>query len=266
MWRTAPLAGRNRAREEFETAPTVHLNRWLLGAAALMAAATLVMLSGPIISQPAYLRLLVAVVIALFLVNLVASLAPLSWSSRVLKVDATITFLPRYLLLVFLTAIGSRVFGVEPALLFGLLGSVTVVAGTTPADRGQLATVRAASLIGLAVFGWFVLGILPTATSFGTALIAEIVNTLVLASIGSAVFILVPLGSTSGRSILVWSPWVWVGLTLGALTVLFGVLHPVVAVWQSEGTSVLLWAAAAAFAALSCGAWAWQRFVGPSQV
>ncbi|MFC5929569.1 hypothetical protein D6T64_17200 [Cryobacterium melibiosiphilum] len=265
FWRGSSLAGRNRVREEFETAPTVRLNRWLLGAAALVAAATLVMLSGPIVSEPAYLRLLVAVVIALFLVNLVASIAPLSWSSRVLKLDATITFLPRYLLLIFLTAIGSRVFGVEPALLFGLLGSVTVVAGATPAHRGQLATVRAASLIALAVFGWFVLGVLPAAENFGTALVAEIVNTLVLAAIGSAVFILVPIGSTSGRSILSWSPLVWVGLTLAALTVLFGVLSPVVAVWQSDGTIALLWVAAAAFAALSCGAWAWQRFVAPTQ-
>ena len=264
FWSANSLAGRNRVREEFETAPTVRLNRWLLGGAALVAAATLVMLSGPIVSEPAYLRLVVAVVIALFLVNLSAALAPLWWSARVLKVDATVRFLPRYLLLIFCTAIGSRVFGVEPALLFGLLGSVTVGAGATPSHRGQLATVRAASLIGLAVIGWFVLGVLPAATHIGTALAAEIVNTLVLAAIGSAVLILVPIGSTSGRSILAWSPLAWVGLTLGALTVMFGVLSPVVAVWQSEGTIALLWAAAAGFAALSCGAWAWQRFVAPA--
>jgi len=127
-----------------------------------------------------------------------------------------------------------------------------------------LASVRAASLIGLAVLGWFVLGVLPTAAQFGTALAAEIVNTLVLAAIGSAVLILVPIGHTSGRSILVWSPLAWVALTLGALTVMFGVLSPVVAAWQSEGTIALLWVAAAGFAALSCGAWAWQRFVAPA--
>lgn len=263
IWGGGSLAGRNRVREEFETAPTVRLNRWLQGGAALVAAATLVMLSGPIVSEPAYLRLLVAVVIALFLVNLVAAITPLSWGSRVLKADATITFLPRYLLLIFLTAIASRVFDVQPALLFGLLGSVTVVAGATSAHRGQLATVRAASLIGFAVLGWVLLGVLPEAASLGTALISEVVNTAVLASIGSAVFILIPIGSTSGRSILVWSPLAWVGLTLAALTVLFGVLSPMVALWHGNGTIALLWVAAAGFAALSCGAWAWQRFVAP---
>ena len=265
LWAPASVAGRNRAREEFETAPTLSVNRWLQGAIALVAAATLVMLSGPILDQPAYLRLLLAVVIALFLVNLVGALLPRLWSSRVLQAPATQSFLPRYLLLVFLTAIGSRLFEIQPALLFGLLGSVTLVTAATPVQRGQLAAVRTVSLIALAATGWLVLGLLPGATSFGTALIAEIATTVVLASVGSAVFILVPIGATSGRSILSWSPAVWVGLTLVAYTLLFAVLSPVVELWQSDGTVALLWVAAAGFAALSLSVWAWQRFVVPSQ-
>ena len=265
LWTPTAVAGRNRAREEFETAPTLSVNRWLQGGIALVAAATLVMLSGPILDQPAYLRLLLAVVIALFLVNLVGALLPRLWSSRVLGAPATQSVLPRYLLLVFLTAIGSRVFEIQPALLFGLLGSVTVVTAATPAQRGQLAAVRTVSLIGLATVGWLVLGLLPGATNFGTALIAEIATTVVLTSVGSAVFILVPIGATSGRSILSWSPAIWVGLTLVAYTLLFAVLSPVVELWQSDGTVALLWVAAAGFAALSLSVWAWQRFVVPSQ-
>ncbi len=265
LWAPTAVAGRNRAREEFETAPTLSVNRWLQGGIALVAAATLVMLSGPILDQPAYLRLLLAVTIALFLVNLVGALLPRLWSSRVLGAPATQSFLPRYLLLVFLTAIGSRLFEIQPALLFGLLGSVTMVTAATPAQRGQLAAVRTVSLITLAAVGWLVLGLLPGATNFGTALVAEIATTVVLASVGSAVFILVPIGATSGRSILSWSPAIWVGLTLIAYTLLFAVLSPVVELWQSDGTVALLWVAAAGFAALSLSVWAWQRYIVPSQ-
>ncbi|MFO7690993.1 MAG: hypothetical protein R6W83_10665 [Cryobacterium sp.] len=265
VWAPASITGRNRAREEFETAPALSVNRWLQGGIALIAAATLVMLSGPIRDQPAYLRLLLAVVVALSLVNLVGALLPRLWSSRVLQAPATQSFLPRYLLLVFLTAIGSRTFDIQPALVFGLLGSVTVIAAATPAQRGQLATVRTVSLIALAAVGWLVLGALPDATSFGTALITEIATTVVLASIGSAVFILVPTGATSGRSILSWSPAVWLGLTLVAYTLLFAVLSPVVELWQRDGTVALLWVAAVGFAALSLSAWGWQRYVTPSQ-
>ncbi|KGJ80371.1 hypothetical protein GY21_02630 [Cryobacterium roopkundense] len=264
LWGATSIAGRNRARDEFETAPTVQWNRWLLGGAALVAAATLVMLSGPVISQPAYLRLLLAVVVALLLVNLAAALVPLLWSSRVMHIDATITFLPRYLVLVAVAAIGSRVLDIHPALLFGLLGSVTVAAGPTLAQRGQLASVRAASLVMLAIVGWFGLGLLPPATGFLTAFFAEVANTVVLAAIGSAVLVLVPIGRTSGRSVLAWSPPVWAGLMVVSFTLLFAVLSPVIEVWQSAGTVPLLWVAAGVFAALSAGAWAWQRFVAPA--
>jgi len=266
LWNGTSIAGRNRARDEFETAPTVQWNRWLLGGAALVAAATLVMLSGPVMSQPAYLRLLLAVVIALVLVNLTAAFVPLWWGSRILRIDATLTFLPRYLVLVAVAAIGSRVLDIQPALLFGLLGSLSAAVGATALQRGQLAAVRAGSLIALAMVGWVVLGVLPGASGFGANLIAEVVNTVVLASVGSAVLVLVPLGRTSGRSVLSWSPPVWAGLMVAAFTLLFAVLAPVVDGWQHAGTVPLLWVAAGVFAALSGGAWAWQRFVAPAQL
>lgn len=279
------LAGRNRVREEFEVAPTVRLNRWLRGGAALVAAATFVMLSGPIVDQPAYLRLLVAVIIGLVLVNAVAILVPLWWSSRVLRLRGTVTFLPRYLLLIAAAAIASRVFDVHPALLFGLLGSVTLATTTdaavqagaqpqqptlqaqqpTTAQRGQLAAVRVGALATFAVLAWSLGSLLPGATNFATSLAAETGNTIVLAAIGSAVLILVPVGHTSGRRILAWSPALWTGLTVVAYGILFAALAPMVEHWQSDGTGMALWITAATFAALCASAWVWQRFVAPSQ-
>lgn len=269
------LAGRNRMLEEFEVAPTVRLNPWISGGAALLAAATFVMLSGPVVDQPAYLRLLIAVVIGLVLVNAVAVLVPLWWSSRVLRLRGTVTFLPRYLLLVAAAAIASRFFDVHPALLFGLLGSVTLSAQTdapglarpqpTIAHRGEVAAVRAGALVALAVLAWSLESLMPDATSFATSLAAETGNTIVLAAIGSAVLILVPLGHTSGRSILAWSPLMWAGLTVISCGVLFAALTPVIEQWQADGAGLALWIAAATFAALCASVWAWQRFVAPTQ-
>jgi hypothetical protein len=253
-------AGRNRARVEYETAPDLRVNRRLVAAAGLVAAAALIMLSGPITDQPAYLRLFVAVIIALVIVNVIGVLVPLWWGRRVLRVDATATFLPRYLLLVGVSALGSRLLGVEPALLFGLLGSVALAAGTNPVARGQLAAVRASSLVVLALLGWLLLGIASGAGGFLGALTAEVLNALVLTAAGSAVLVLMPVGRTSGRSILTWSPWIWVALTITAFWVLFGVLSPTL----NGGGSAMVWIAACAFAAFSVGAWAWQRFVTPA--
>ena len=265
LWQTLPIAGRNRPRDEFETAPELPLNRWLVAGAAVLAAATLVMLSGPVTSQPAYLRLLLAVTLALVVVNAVGALVPLWWSSRVWRAKASVTFLPRYLLLVALTALASRTLDVHPALVFGLLGSVTVAPEVLTPRRGPLAAVRAGSLIGLAVLGWLTLGLLPTADGFLSSLAAEIVNSVVLAAIGSAALVLIPIGRTSGRSILAWSPPIWACLTVLAFTIMFGVLSPAVEHWHEGGSLNLWWVASTLFAALSVGAWAWQRFVTPAR-
>jgi hypothetical protein len=269
------FAGRNRVREEFEVAPTINPNRWLRGGAALLAAATFVMLSGPVVDQPAYLRLLVAVIIGLVLVNAVAILVPLWWSSRVLRQNGTVTFLPHYLLLIAAAAIASRVFDVHPALLFGLLGSITLSATTdasgqasaqpTGAQHGQLAAVRVGALAAFAVLAWFLGALLPGATDFTTSLAAETINTIVLAAIGSAVLILVPIGHTSGRRILAWSPPLWVGLTVITYGMLFAALASVIEQLENDGTGMTLWIAAATFAALCASAWVWQRFVAPTQ-
>ncbi|TFC51183.1 hypothetical protein [Cryobacterium shii] len=265
VWPGTAIAGRNRARQEYETAPDVAVNRWLVAGAALAAAATLIMLSGPVTSQPAYLRLLLAVMVALIVVNGVGALVPLWWSSRICRVPASVTFLPRYLLLVAVTALGSRLFEVHPALVFGLLGSVAATPGALNPERGQIAAVRAGSLIGLSTAGWLALGLLPTADGFLSSLGAEIANSVVLTAIGSVALVLIPIGRTSGRSILAWSPSIWAGLTTLAFTIMFGVLSPAVAIWNGDGTVTLLGVAAGVFAALSVGAWAWQRFVTPSR-
>jgi hypothetical protein len=261
-WHPAPIAGRNRAREEFETAPQLRVNRWVVPFAALLAAAALVVLSGPVTDRPAYLRLLLAVVIALGVVNAVATLAPWWWSTRVLGVAASVSFLPRYLLLVAVTALGSRLLDVHPALLFGLLGSVAVTPAATVAVRGRLAGVRAAGLLVLAMLGWLALGAVPAPDAFGAALAAEVANIVILSALGSAVLVLVPLGRTSGRSVLAWSPPIWAALTVLASTMLFMVLSPSVESWRT-GAGTLLWVAAGSFATLSVAAWAWQRFVVP---
>lgn len=272
LWSGPTLAGRNRVREEFEVAPTVRLNRWFRGGAALLAAATFVMLSGPVVDQPAYLRLLVAVIIGLILVNGVALLVPLWWSSRVLGLRGAVRFLPRYLLLIAAAAIASRTFDVHPALLFGLLGSVSLLAKTdadgappTPAQRGQLAAVRVGCLTVFAVLVWCLGALLPVASDFATSLAAETVNTIVLAAIGGAVLILVPIGHTSGRSILAWSPPIWTGLTVVAYGILFAALAPAIDQLQSSGFGTVLWIVAASFAVLCASAWVWQRFVTPAQ-
>jgi hypothetical protein len=264
LWAGHKLAGRNHADTEFEVPPQLRLNRWVAGAGSLVAAAVFVMLSGPVTGQPAYLRLMLAVTIALLVVNAVATLVPQWWGARALHVQVTVTFLPRYLLLVAVAALASRALDLHPALLFGLLGSVVIGAGPLGAQRGQLAAVRAGSLIALALVGLLVVGTLPTASGFVGVLAVEVANTIVLTAIGSAALVLIPVGNTSGRSILAWSPPIWAALTVLAYLVFFTVVPPMTGDWRTDGSAVVLTLLAVGFAAVSVTIWAWQRFVGPS--
>jgi len=263
LFQTHRFAGRNRAREEFEVAPTVRVNRWVGVGAAITAAAVFVLLSGPVAATPSYLRLLLAVALALAVVNAAATLVPQWWGARALHVDVALTILPRYLAVIAVTALASRLLDLHPALLFGLLGSVVVRSGPALAQRGQLAAMRAGTLLVLGLVGLLVVGVLPEPGGFVGALAAEFANTVVLVSIGSAVLVLIPLGSTSGRSILAWSPPIWAALTVPAWLALFTLLSPWLSLWQGEGPTVLLWVALV-FAVLSVTAWAWQRFVLPA--
>jgi hypothetical protein len=258
------FAGRNHPREDFDVPPSVHLTRPVIAAAALLSGAVFVLLSGPIAGTPNYLRLFLAVLLALAVVNAVGTLVPRWWGSRAQHLEVSATILPRYLVFVAITALASRAFQLEPALVFGLLGSVVVRTGPMAAERGQLAAVRAGSLLLLGLGGLAVAGALPASGGVVATLAAEFVNTVVLASIGSAVLVLIPIGTTSGRSILAWSPPMWAALAVPSYLTLFVLLSPTVATWSGTGTVTVLWVAAAVFAGLSLALWAWQRYVLPA--
>jgi outer membrane biosynthesis protein TonB len=258
------FAGRNHPHEDFEVPPTVHLARPVVAAAALLAGAVFVLLSGPVTGTPNYLRLFLAVVLALAVVNAVGILIPRWWGSRAQHLDVSASVLPRYLVVVALTALASRALELEPALIFGLLGSIVVRTGPLAAERGQLAAVRAGSLLLLGLGGLAVSGALSASGGAVAALTTEFVNTVVLASVGSAVLVLIPIGNTSGRSVLAWSPPVWAALAVPAYLTLFVLLSPTIAGWSGTGTVTTLWVAAAVFAGLSVALWAWQRYVVPA--
>ena len=277
LWRSATLAGRNRAAVEFETAPTLRISRPLSHGAAVVAAAAFIVLSGPVADQPAYLRLLLGAILAVGVVNAVSVLAPLWWSSRVLSVPASYRFMPSTLFLVGAAALASRFLDLNPAFLFGLLFGITVAHTAADVDAppdpataareriasGRLAAVRAASLILLAVVGSLILPLLPPSSSVLGAFSAEFVNIVVLTSLGSAAVALLPLTRTSGRSLLRWSPPIWAALAAGALTVLFLSMRPVFASADASGTATIVWLLALGFALVSVCVWAWFTYIAP---
>ncbi|NQX29451.1 hypothetical protein HQQ81_19055 [Microbacteriaceae bacterium VKM Ac-2854] len=256
------LTGRNRARVEFETVPEAPaLSRRTVAVGVIGCAAGLVLLSGPVSDQPAYIRLLIAVVVAIVAVNVVAAGVPALVARRLAVGSVAVVPAPKALLIVAAAALGSRFAGLDPAFLFGVVVGLALAPSASAADRAKLATVRVVALLALAGVAWALSGAVPADGTFVATLLAEVLSATTLLSIGSAVVLLFPIGRPAGQAILRWSPVLWLGLTLMSYTVLFLLLTPTLAAWQSGGGGAVVALIVVGFAAVCTSVWAWRRFV-----
>lgn len=256
------LTGRNRAAVEYDDKPdTGPASPRLMVVGMIGCAAGLVLLSGRVDGQPAYLRLLIAVIVAVAVVNAVAAAVPALVGRRIGVSGIGVVAAPRALLLVAAAALVSRFAGLDPALLFGVVIGLVLPEGASAVDRAKLSTVRVVSLLGLAGLAWGASAVVPPDGSFGSVLAAEVLSATTLISVGSSVVLLFPVGRPAGRSILRWSPLLWLGLTLLATTVLFVLLTPTIASWSTDGGAGPVLFAVVAFSAVCTSIWAWRRFV-----
>ncbi len=273
------LFGRNRSRAELGETDAL-LGRpatedgparqpvWLAPAVVTLAA-TLVTLSSAVQDGGAYIRVLCAVAIAVVAVNAVWLLVARSLAAHLHLAEGEArprtVVRPVLLLLVAATAIGSRLLGLEPALLFGIVVGFVLAEGAGRVRRGRLAAAQVSAIAALGVLAWLTVGALPPATGAVSAFFLELANALSLLGIGSAAVALLPIGGLAGRAIFQWSRLLWLGMSLVVYTLLFALLLPVASLVEN-GTSVLAIAIAAlAFAALSVSVWLWERFVEPAR-
>lgn len=265
----------------------------MLASIAVVASAAIGMLSGPVENQPAYLRLLAAIVIAFAVLNAVSALVPRLLGFRMLGIRSTIAFAPRYLAFAAVATLLSRVFAIEPALLFGLVLAVGCAEGASLSARARFAVLHLVSLVVLGGLAWTAISLLAdpgaaggvdgaaAGSAAGGALGAgplgalapfgtEILNTLVLGSFGAAAVLVLPFGRMPGRALFAWSRAAWLAMSLGAFTLLAAVVLPAVApgsggiALASAPSLVPMLLLAVGFAAVSISVWAWLRFVAPA--
>jgi len=261
----ASLLGRNRSRHdrEYDRAPDVTLTPAVKVAAGVLASAAIVTLSGPVLGQPAYLRLYLAVTAAVVVVNLAATLLPRMLARRAFGIRSTAHLRPSLLLVTAAFALVSRVGDIQPALVFGLVGALAVAATTGRGDRGRLGTVQVLCLLVTGAAGWLVAGAVGTVTApeLWSSALQEFSNVVALSSFGGAAVLVLPFGRSAGRRILDWSPATWVLLTVAAFAALAMLFVPALVAGAAEGGLLLPVVVVAAFAAVSLSAWVWVRFV-----
>ena len=263
------MAPTSRSRTEFDTAPELKLNPWMLAGITVVVSAAIGMLSGPVFGQPAYLRLLVAISIAFAALNASAVLVPRLIARRRLSITSELVFAPRYLVIAAIVALLSRVFDLQPALLFGLVFALSVAETTSRTKRAQLAALQLATLAVCGSLAWLALTVIPVVGAAAASidplstLANETLTTLVLGAFGAAALLALPFGRMPGRALFEWSRLIWFGSALVAFTLLAAVLVPSFEHVGSGLAVAQLVIVAVTFAAVSTSVWAWQRFVAP---
>lgn len=267
------LFGRNRPRAELSEADSLLGDSradsarpaWLIPLAAIMAAAALITLSTTVQDATAYLRLVIAVTVAVAAVNTVWVLSARGMARHLGRSLPAPVVQPLSLVVIAAAALGSRLLGMEPALLFGIVLGVLLPDGLHRAEQGRIAMAQLSAVAALGVLSWLTIGVLPAPSGAVSAFFVELANALALIGIGSAAIGLLPLGGLAGRAVFQWSRTLWAGLSLIVYTVLFALLLPVASLIQTGTAALTVALAAFAFAALSVSVWLWERYIEPAR-
>jgi hypothetical protein len=258
------LTGRNRVSTHDDPAPILTGPGERITAVLLVCAAgAMVLLANPVHGEPGYLRVLLASIVAVAGINLVATAIPALLAARLPSGPARIALSPRLLLSVAAVALLSRALDLQPALLFGIVFTVTAVSGTRSA-RGIVAGIRIGTVFTAGILAWLASTLLGAPSGFFDSLLIETANIAAMAGVGSAAVLLIPLGRMDGRALLVWSRSAWFLMATVVLTVLFALLAPVVDVWQTNGGAFVGFLIVLGFGALGLSLWIWRHLIHPA--
>jgi hypothetical protein len=248
------LAGRNRhtARDDSPI-----LNPWVTAAGALAASVLLAALAGGIQSEARYLRLAIAIGIALAVLNGVGIALAAKLSGRALGWAPALRLVPFFLVVAALSALISRGGGIQPPIIVGAV--IGVAASSAPrAAQGAVALAQLGTLTALALAGWLAHSAIGAVDGFWLSFTSETLAALCIACLGSVVLLLLPVSGMPGQLLYEWSRLAWVGVALVAATV----AATVVAASPAFPLALVL-GLSLGFATVALATWSWIRFVEP---
>jgi hypothetical protein len=265
--RARRFTGRNRPRRSENDAPI--LSPVTAGILALTAGALLVALAVGVNDQLRYVRLLLAILLGLGVINGLGVALPSWLVGRRFGLRLRLRVSPRMLAVAAVACLVTRLFNLDPPMVLGVLLTAGLVdASGAPSEErsdrrhaGVLATAQLGSLAVVSFGAWVAHGLLPLdGNAFIVEVTRETLATVCLAGLGSLIVLLIPLGHLPGRALYAWSRPTLVGLGIigvAAAAVVFAG-NP-----QESFPVMPLTLAALAFAVLALCFWAWARFVEP---
>jgi hypothetical protein len=223
-------------------------------------AAALILLTVGINGEVRFLRLLAAVGIGIALLNVVGVAFTTRLTGRLQRISGRLRFLPLLLVTAAAAALLSSLAGMDPPLIIGVLIGVGFVQAAAVRPRGIVNLAEVGTIVALSTLAWLAHQWWYPLEGFWANLTLEILATLCLAGLGSAMVLVLPVGRLPGRVLLEWSPVVW-----GVTVTVVATLAWAIALGRSATSFPVLgtFLIAGGFAALSVAVWAWVRYVEP---
>lgn len=183
------------------------------------------------------LRLWLAIAISLFVVNVLGGLVLRAAARKWFDVDVVQRILPGAILLTAATVLLSRLFGVAPGLLFGLVLGVQLARELKKDESGRLAAFVSSVLLAFGIGAWMLYGASVALGSpepgFAELLWRETLVAITVEALTSLVIALIPVMFMDGRSIWQWSKLVWAGLAAVATTAFVLIIIPLPNAWAA---------------------------------
>ncbi len=262
---TAPIKRRLERFKKFVAG--IKINRWasVFGITAL--AALILGFADPGFAfNGSSLRLWIAIIVSLLLVNVVVSAVVMRVARRSWSIESTLDPMPATLLLVALSVIVSRAIGIQPGFLFGVVLGVNFAVELGKRRDAVLALVGIGVTIVVGIVAW--LGYTALAVSDGAnpgfwhLLIQECLSATTIEALATMTVSLLPLKFLDGRTLFDWNKWVWAGAYAVALVILIVVIVPLSDNWGTMSAPLVGWGVFfAGFAVLALGIWAVFRYL-----
>jgi hypothetical protein len=215
--------------------------------------------------NPVSLRMLLALFISLFVVNVGVSAIVMRFAKQRYGLDSILRPLPAAMLLAVASVAISRFAHIQPGFLFGVVISVTFAVELSKKVDGQIALLTVGSTIILGVLAWLGFSLLmanaPTEPSYWFELLRDSLVGITIESLATLVIALLPLEFVDGKVIFNWSRWAWAAAYFVAASAFFLIVLPISDSWGTSSAPVLGWSFFfLIFAAFAIGVWAYFRF------
>jgi len=211
-------------------------------------------------------RLGLAIAVSLLVVNLLGGLLLRTAAKRWFDVDIVQRILPGAILLTAATVLLSRLFGVAPGLLFGLVLGIQLARELRQDQSGRLAAFVTTVLLGFGIGAWLLYGasvsLGSTEPNFAELLWRETLVAITVESLSSLVIVMIPIMFMDGRDIWRWSKPLWAGLAVVSVVVFAIIILPLPGSWaETSGPLAQTVVLFVGFMVLTAVIWAVFRWI-----